>query len=77
VGDKMKKDYVKNELINCILSGIALLLSIAISIVHWFSPFEILIFVILAIAFGRNVTQYIAEKKYIEEKRNEMTEHEQ
>jgi len=59
----MKYNYVKNELINSILSGIALSLSIGLNIVRWFSLLEVVILVIIAIAFVKNITQYIAEKK--------------
>jgi|GEM_PF-3879478 len=64
----MKHTHVKNELINSILSGIALILSIGLNVIHWFSLFEVMILIILTIAFGKNISQYIAEKKFVKEK---------
>ena len=69
---KMKYNYVKNELINSIFSGIALLLSIGLNIVRWFSLLEVIIFAIIATSFGKNVSQYIIEKNEL--RKSELTE---
>jgi len=69
---KMKYNYVKNELINSILSGIALLLSIGLNIVRWFSLLEVVILAIITISFGKNISQYFTEKNEL--RKSESTE---
>jgi hypothetical protein len=61
---KETNKFIKSELINCILTGIALALYIIVCIVRWFSWVDIVIASIWVIVFLRNIIQYFEERKY-------------